>query len=288
MKRVKLFASALAFIAASISGAYAADLDQVIPATQEDAYTPVEIGSGWYIRGDISYDIASSTSGSYRTYGQISAGPPPVYAYGAASYDNFDINRTTSIDLGFGYRFNSYLRTDITLGNSKHSVNGTDTDPAPCVDPLLFPTAVSCRSEDKTSATSWDLMANVYGDFGTYHGLTPYLGAGVGFANIKYGALTNKAFCVDAAGADIAGCGYSGVHEGASTWRPSWALMAGASYDLSKSLKLDVGYRYTHIAGGDMFNFDPATAALGATGIQGKDKGFSTNQIKVGLRYEIW
>jgi opacity protein-like surface antigen len=70
--------------------------------------------------------------------------------------------------------------------------------------------------------------------------------------------------------------------------RVTFALMAGTSYDLTKNLKLDVGYRYSRIKGGDMFGFDSGTAALGATGVQGSHGDLSTHQVKAGLRYEIW
>lgn len=64
--------------------------------------------------------------------------------------------------------------------------------------------------------------------------------------------------------------------------------MAGFSYDVTKNTKIDVGYKYRHIGGGDMFAFDAASAAAGATGVQGTDGGFSQHEIRVGLRYEIW
>lgn len=288
MRRIKVVFSALAIVAVSAIGSFAADMDQIIPASQEDAYTPVEIGSGWYIRGDISYNMANNYSGTYRTYGPISAGPPVLNGYTNNDYDAFSSGRAGHLSVGVGYQLNSYFRTDITTGYVKSNVTGRDTAPVPCTP--AFPGAVGCRSEDASSVTLRDTMLNVYGDFGNYYGFTPYLGAGVGVSHVRYGTLTNTAICTDATGADIgtAGCGYTASHAGATTWRATWALMAGTSYDLSKNLKLDLGYRYARTAGGNMFKFSAAEVAAGATGIQGKDSGFSTSQIKAGLRYEIW
>jgi opacity protein-like surface antigen len=277
---------ALALLASVSTPALAADLGEIIPApVVEDTYTPVEIGSGWYIRGDISYDLQASMGADYRTYSQVSAGPPPVYAYGSDVYDNFDLEATGDFSVGFGYRYNNWLRADATLGYWSRNINGTDTNAIPC---LTFAGAVGCRSEDSTSATAWELMANAYADLGTYVGLTPYVGAGAGFTRLDYDTLNNTAYCTDAAGADIAGCGFVSSHEGLSSWRFTWALSAGVSYDLTKNTKVDLGYRYSQVEGGDMFGWDALSAGAGATGVQGSDEGFSQHTFKAGLRYEIW
>jgi hypothetical protein len=116
MRRASRLFSLLTF-AALISGpALAADLGNIINAPMEDPYVPVEIGTGWYIRGDISYDFASNASGSYRTYGAITAAPLPVtYAYGSAGYDNFNYGAGGDWSIGAGYQFNSFLRSDLTV-----------------------------------------------------------------------------------------------------------------------------------------------------------------------------
>jgi opacity protein-like surface antigen len=282
---------AMALLASVSAPALAADLGEIIPAPiVEDTYTPVEIGSGWYIRGDISYDLQASMGADYRTYGQVSAGPPATYAYGSDRYDNFDLEATGDFSVGFGYRYNNWLRADATLGYWSRDINGTDTTagvgPIDC-DPN-FPGEVSCRSEDTSSVTAWELMANAYADLGTYVGLTPYVGAGAGFTRLDYERLNNTTYCLDAGGVDIAGCGYSESHDGLASWRFTWALSAGVSYDLTKNTKVDLGYRYSHVQGGDMFGWDALSAGIGATGVQGSDDGFSQHSFKAGLRYEIW
>ena len=106
---------------------------------------------------------------------------------------------------------------------------------------------------------------------------------------LSYGALTNTSFCTDAAGLDIPGCGASATHATiGGNWRFTWALMAGAAMDISKNVKFDLGYRYAHYSGGDMFGWDSFTAGLGATGVQGSDNGFGQHQIKAGIRYALW
>jgi opacity protein-like surface antigen len=284
MKRVKLVVSAFAILATSVFAAHAAD-DLVIPATQEDAYTPVEVGSGWYIRGDVSYDLSSDTSGSYRTYGNVTAPPAaPAFGYSTIGYDGFDFKSAKELSAGIGYTFNSFLRADLTASYWKRRVYGTDFDPgftnpagtlvvcgANEVTATTNINAVGCQSTDTTSFTAIEVMANAYADLGTYHGFTPYVGAGVGMTRLKFNSLTNAASCVDAAGNTIPGCGQvTATHPGQISTRVSYALMAGTAYNLTKNLKLDVGYRYSAIQGGDMFGT------------------LSTHQIKAGLRYEIW
>jgi opacity protein-like surface antigen len=64
--------------------------------------------------------------------------------------------------------------------------------------------------------------------------------------------------------------------------------MAGLAYDITRDIKLDLGYRYRHIDGGPMFSFDPATAVTGASGTQGEFPDFDTHEVRVGVRYSIW
>ena len=72
-------------------------------------------------------------------------------------------------------------------------------------------------------------------------------------------------------------------HGGQDGWRFTYALMAGFAYDLSQNFKLDVGYKYRSIDGGDMFDWDsPQTLGDGEHG------NIDTHEVKVGLRYELW
>ena len=132
------------------------------------------------------------------------------------------------------------------------------------------------------------VMANGYLDLGTYVGITPYVGGGVGYSHVSWSNLNDRFFCVDDANLCTVGPAGTDTHRGVSDWRFTYALMAGVAYDLTPDLKVDLGYKYRHIDGGDMFRWPFDKAAAGATGIQGKDGGLSQHEIRVGLRYEIW
>ena len=112
------------------------------------------------------------------------------------------------------------------------------------------------------------LLANAYVDLGTWHGFTPYVGAGIGGANVKWSELRNSIG------------GIVTTHPGATNWRFAVALMAGTSYCLTNNLSLDVGYRFTRIEGGKMFGY----ANFGGPGF---DKGLNIHEGRAGLRYQF-
>ena len=128
-------------------------------------------------------------------------------------------------------------------------------------------------------------MANGYVDLGTYVGITPYVGAGAGYSYLSWGNLNDTTYCVDGAVpcAAVTAVDSTCHHGGQDGWRFTYALMAGFAYDLSQNFKLDVGYKFRSIDGGDMFDWDsPQTLGDGEHG------NIDTHEVKVGLRYELW
>ena len=282
ISRIALLASAAVLL--PVGAAMAADYDPPIVVDEAPEYVPVEIGSGWYLRGDVGY-IFKARIGQvdYRTY--------DGFNYGNAAFDTQSIGTDFSWGGGVGYRFNEWIRADATVEGFRASFAGTTSSATPCIDPLVDPLylGTTCRSEDSSEFSAIGVMANGYVDLGTFVGLTPYVGAGIGYSYVSWGGLNNQTYCVDGGGV----CPQAGViatseHAGDNNWRLTYALMAGFAYDINDYLKVDLGYKYRHVAGGGMFHWDAATAGLGATGIQGTDGGFDTHEVKLGLRYELW
>ena len=116
---------------------------------------------------------------------------------------------------------------------------------------------------------AWLLLANAYVDLGTWGRFTPYVGAGIGGAHVKWDALANTAN------------GFTTVHAGAKDWRFAYALMAGASYCINDRMEADVGYRFSHIDSGRMFEYAAGTAG------PGYDDGINTHEVRAGLRYKF-
>jgi opacity protein-like surface antigen len=240
------------FLAGISAPAAAADLYEppVVPAP---VYQPVETG-GWYIRGDVDYHWSKLRGANYVTYGApCGAGCTP-----GNDFDSTKLKGSWSLGVGVGYKINSYLRTDLTADYwFKSHFTGTSSSAGPCGG------GGPCNSTDKSSMSALLLLANAYVDLGTWHGVTPYLGAGIGGAYVKWDDFRSTV-----------------VQPGASDWRFAYALMAGASYCLTHNLDLDVGYRFTHIQGGKMFgyanNVGPAY-----------DKGMNVHEVRAGLRYNF-
>ncbi|OCW59289.1 outer membrane protein [Hoeflea olei] len=258
----------------------AADLDEIILAPELPMTQPVEVGSGWYLRGDLGYSV--DRSGGATSYSIFSAGPPASYT--ATPFTSAMLDGDWSGSLGVGYHFTDYFRGDLTFDYAKGDFTGTTTSATPCAGGAP---GTSCASTDTQGFKQYGLMANAYLDLGTFAGFTPYVGAGAGMTRVNWGPLNSDQRCVPGGGA----CGAAPadiVSAGSESWRFTYALMAGMSYDIAKDWKLDVGYKYSKIRKGDQFGFDPASITAGAQGARAGDNGFENHEIRVGLRYSLW
>jgi opacity protein-like surface antigen len=222
-----LYLSAVALAGFSVASvASAADLDAVGYEPVVEAQ-PVEVGSGWYLRGDLGYNISSKTGLTARDQ------------FGNSVSESFDLDKNFVPSVGIGYQFTDYLRADVTGSYSKQDLDG-------------FP----------AEARIWDMMANGYVDLGNFAGFTPYLGGGLGFANVRYSFDTG-----------------SGDFKSDDDYRFAWALMAGVGIDVASNIKLDLGYRYGVISSGDV---------ISGNGITISDKDIKSHQLRAGIRFTTW
>lgn len=262
--------------------AAAFDMPPPIDAPEIDTRSIASSTEGWYIRGDLGWN-ASIKSGdpSYR-----------LHNYNTDSYTDFTFDHTRlgedfTLSAGAGYQFNDFLRSDVTLDWFTSSVRGNTQTTSTCV--TGQPAGTYCGFSHKQDVGVLSLLANGYVDLGTYWGLTPYLGAGAGVSNVKWDSMKTSVRCVNG-GSNCAGQGYYGdvINEGSESWRLTYALMAGMSYDVSSRVKIDLGYRYSHIGEGNMFDFNTFEASMGAAGTKGKDKGFDRHEFRTGIRLVNW
>lgn len=226
MRYTKTFLSAASFFSLLGSHVLAADLG---PATfpERAPYMPVETASGWYLRGDVAYNFSSTVKAH-------------VDYPGGSTQSEYELKRGFSPFIGVGYQFNNYLRADATVGYSQRDSNYYET-----------------------TTDLWEAMANAYVDLGNYYGITPYVGGGIGFANVNY---------------DYQGPVDARLKSG-GTNRFEWALMAGIAVDITPRLKLDLGYRYADIGGKDLYQNGDVTI---------RDDGIKTHQIRAGVRFNTW
>ena len=254
----KLFRPVVAAALFAFAGAPAFAADYVEPAPLPE---PLPAYGGWYIRGDLDYHWSDFRGADYATYGVTCCGEPLP---GTGSFDSGELDGAFSLGAGVGYQINDYLRTDLTADYwFDADFDGSTTGVCG---------AVVCSSTDTSTMSAWLLLANAYADLGTYYGFTPYVGAGIGGAHVKWDDLHNTIGTVTT------------VHDGSENWRFAWAVMAGTSYCLTDNVKLDVGYRFSHINGGRMFGLAPN--GPGGAG-PGFDDGFNTHEVRGGLRYDF-
>jgi opacity protein-like surface antigen len=243
-------ALALAAIALTpLSQALGADYDPPIYVDQAPDYVPVEVGSGWYLRGDVAY----LPEESYRNVDF--AFTPPGYSYKESEDPVF-------ASIGFGYHLNDYLRAEVNLGylpGNKINVRYNDG-------------TVAASANVKNSAMTG--MVNGYVDLGTYVGFTPYVGAGVGLFRSK------RNFSASYADADIPADNFA-LRDNKTQYSFAYSLNAGVAYQVSKNLLVDLGYQY-------LSSPDAEYATLADLDDSPIRKGIDSHQIKVGLRYDLW
>ena len=241
--------------------ALAADLYQPAPPQVVSApEVTVSDANGWYLRGDVGYSF-NKLRGANFFQGSNAL---------VTDFDTASLKNSFLVGAGVGYQMNSYLRGDVTFdyltkSDFRGSTKGGGAAFGACVGP--------CTSSDISAMSAYSLMANAYVDLGTYAGFTPYVGAGLGGSYVKWDKLKNTA-CAD----NGSGCDPTQEHSGKGSWRFTYALMAGASYDITCNLKADAGYRFRHIEGGDMFGYK-------ANGGPGYDKGINSHELRIGARY---
>lgn len=215
---------------------------------------------GWYLRGDIGYHKSRIRGIEYITYG-----PPP----GTNDFDFGKLKGSFSAGAGIGYQVNSYFRADLTADYwTRASFRGQTTGTCG------FP-AVPCVSVDTSKFSALLLLANAYAELGTYKRITPYVGAGIGGAYVKWDELRNR---IDP--------GIDDRHRGAKGWRFAWAVMAGASYCITKNWHADVGYRFSQISGGRMYHYADSSAGGPGSG-PGFHGNINTHEVRAGLRYQF-
>ncbi|WP_405052125.1 outer membrane protein [Sinorhizobium sp. 8-89] len=261
-----------------LSGMVEAADEDLLDAPEITISTKAERSSGLYLRGDIGYaPWRDEGDPSYRTF---DAG---TSTYNNVPFDSARFDKPISGTIGIGYRFNDVVRADITAEYFEGRFDGSSLSATPCAGQGV---GTSCDFSHSANFSALGLMANGYVDLATLAGFTPYLGAGIGATNINWNTVRETATCVPGGGACAGGAG-GASYDGEDSWRFTYALMAGVSYDITDRLKFDLGYRYSHIADGDMFGFG-TEALAGASGAKGHDDGLSRHEIRAGLRFSLW
>jgi opacity protein-like surface antigen len=228
--------------------AYSADLLPPAPRIEAPiAADPDQDFSGWYIRGDMGIGLHRSA--------KMKGTPDPL----SLVFPNFvpvsynirpaAISGSPFIGAGFGYKFNNWFRADITAEYRTSTFSSQDE--YVYGNPLAVPANTSVlRNFYRGNLGSMVYLLNAYVDLGTWHGVTPFIGAGIGISRNTLHGVTDEGYSNTFAGAGAGNTSNtSGTFKTKTTTQFAWALMAGAAYDVNSRLKLEMGYRYLNMGG---------------------------------------
>ncbi|MCP4269350.1 MAG: porin family protein [Candidatus Brocadiaceae bacterium] len=188
-------------------------------------------GKGFYLSGtagavwlsDADYEEAGDSS---------EVEYDPGFLLGAAAGYDFGMLRT---EAEFAYRQNSFDKwKDITVGGVNYGDFSASGD-----------------------VTTLSYLLNGYIDFENKSSITPYIGGGLGFANVDADDLT------------IAGVKLSDEDDTVFAYQAA----AGIGYDINKKLTMDIGYRYFATSDPD---FD------------GTDAEYDSHNVSFTVRYKLW
>ena len=250
---------AAAVFAASAPAAFAADLIEppvVVPQTY----------GGWYLRGDIGMSNQQLHGGLdnalYSTTDNLDF------------LDSGSFSSAPTFRAGIGYRFNDWFRADITAElRGKSDFSALDryetTDDG-------NPATWDGTNEYSAKKKEWLFLANGYVDLGTWQGITPYVGAGIGMAQ-------NKIYSFRDVNVPNLGVAYGSTD---TKWNMAWALHAGLGFEITDRLTLDLGYSYVNL--GDAQSGD-LTTYTGTNTVNNPMifKDITSHDLKFGLRYRF-
>ncbi|MCI4677186.1 outer membrane beta-barrel protein [Rhodoblastus acidophilus] len=268
-------ASAVAMFAlpaAIVPAAHAADLLPPPPQLEPPPLRgPIE-ESGFYLRGDVGVGIneassLNSTFGTGATLASLGAWDGPV-----------NVGDSGVIDFGVGYQFNPWFRADLTASyisgasyNSKvfYQYTGGGSN-------CPVGGATTCGDNYNGQVRTALFLANGYLDVGTWMGVTPYVGGGIGFAAYGMNGVT------DISMSQPNGYGLAPNYSGTNF---AWDLTAGLGFHVTPNMLVDMSYRYVNMG-------KYSTGAIACNGGASTGCAYETqhynmvsNQLLLGFRY---
>jgi opacity protein-like surface antigen len=290
MGSLKTLAMAGVVLAGATGVAAAADLRGPAPIglPPPPVATPIAEASGWYLRGDIG--VASLNSGRYN----YSDNPAGITFHGK------DFQHQIFGGIGVGYQFNSWLRFDVTgeyRGKTGFSVSDSfsgrnvGVDCTGAVNPLQD-CGFTGGNRNTGSISSMVFLANAYLDLGTWHGLTPFIGVGLGIAQNTVSGLSDQGYATNTvfntgtnvvvATATNPTYGYAANGTKSSF---AYALMAGLGYDVTPNYKVELGYRYLNLGKFQSGTYTCAGGCAATYSLQGRS--LDAHEFRLGMRWML-
>lgn len=258
-------------LSAAATASIAADLSEAISER-----VPSELERAFYVRGDFGY--ADNRLGAFNQEDVI---------FNGGGFVSQDFGDAPYVGAGIGVRLARWLRFDIT-GEYRFSadVNAVDHLELTLANPDgRFESSTTYSGEH----TAFVGLANVYIDLPKWHSITPYVGAGAGFARNRFSGFhtTSVGSFEDFATGDVdheITTGFAGAKVSTNF---AWAMMAGAAIDLDTNTKIDIGYRYVNLGSDLAVSTDIIDCHCGTIGSPLTGSDLDSHEVRIGLRYEF-
>jgi opacity protein-like surface antigen len=284
MTRILAGTSVLVTLAVGLASAHAADMfPPLVPSAPPPPPPLVDIGGSWYLRGDVGVGRYQDPEVSVRD----------ELAPADLTFLTKGLEDSALVSAGIGYQFNNWLRFDVTAQyRSAANFHGIDrgtyvANAFNFTNGLTEATTWGFNNVYNGKVTAFVALANAYVDLGTWNCLTPYLGVGIGVANVHFGPLSDTGVVGPLntgvySGFGPTGGGYAGEK---SKTNFAWAVHAGLAYDVNPNLKLEVGYSYLNM--GSVDSGDIASSFLNTNGRNNyvRLKDIQSHDFKVGMRW---
>jgi opacity protein-like surface antigen len=257
MVSTRLKISTLAAVALLAGGtAHGADYSQPLPQQPIIIQQPPvqEFASNWYLRGFVGIGINNGFDIEYL--------PAPANVGNGFVFDQHSMADSMFLGGGVGYEWNNWLRFDVTAeyrARTQFNARG------------VFNPITGEGDAYQGYLKSWVFLGNAFVDLGTWNCFTPFVGFGVGAANVQVVDFVDM-------GIGTTGAGFG---RNSSKWNFAWALHAGVAYDVSKNLKVELAYRY--------LNYGSVTDTVdcigGCSADSYKFSNLHSHDIMLGLRW---
>jgi opacity protein-like surface antigen len=258
MASLKAILCACGIALGAVGVAQAADL--LPPPPPVEPY--VQSFSGWYIRGDVGVGInqLSDARSTLSPFNSAGGSAPPVNRVETS------IGDAALAGIGVGYQVNNWIRFDGTAEyRTSAAYRSVNTYTVGCIAGNSF-----CQDSYTANVASGVFLVNGYVDLGTWYGITPYVGAGVGGAINRFSGLTDLGL----------GSGYS-PDRNVDTL--AWAVMAGLSLNVTPNLKLEIGYRYLDM--GSLTSNPITCEVVSSCFFEKQSFHLASNDVRIGFRY---
>lgn len=264
--------------------ALAADLPPMPLPPIEQAPVLIQ-DNGWYLRGDVgvsAYDTGDWTQAPFDDGSHVVSND----IYSASLGDG------ALIGLGVGYQINPWFRADATLeyraGVTADGYLRQHTQFSDGQDSYDF------YGDNRYSGgklRSFVGLMNAYVDMGTWAGVTPFVGVGLGFATMSLSGFTDSGV----ASVVLSGSDYtptfptftSSIASGTTT-NFAWALHAGLAYTVNPNLKLELSYRYLNLGeaqSGNVYCYSPPPNSCAQVGAPIHINDVTAQDFRLGMRW---